>query len=200
MNGIREPSRAAASNCNNGFAHPLFSPNSFLLVSYSTYRLGNNKKKIIEFPGWSFSSHKTCQSLKRVAFQVIPIGRCKVSSHVRRERLGSESLVLSSSQDGRSPRHPSEGWRQHWNHRVSGFDKCAVGQFATSTRKWRPPEPYKGNGVEYADALVRRKERPGRSSEDNYFLTSCFLYYDLEYPAIVVVSVRQLQCHSLQIS
>ncbi|OWM79828.1 hypothetical protein CDL15_Pgr023240 [Punica granatum] len=41
---------------------------------------------------------------------------------------------------------------------VSGFDKCAIGQFAASVRKWRPPEPYKGKGVKYADEVVRRKE------------------------------------------
>ncbi|PKI57976.1 hypothetical protein CRG98_021627 [Punica granatum] len=36
--------------------------------------------------------------------------------------------------------------------------KCAIGQFAASVRKWRPPEPYKGKGVKYADEVVRRKE------------------------------------------
>ncbi|KAF5746063.1 Ribosomal protein L6 family [Tripterygium wilfordii] len=41
---------------------------------------------------------------------------------------------------------------------VSGFDKSAIGQFAASIRKWRPPEPYKGKGVKYADEVVRRKE------------------------------------------
>ncbi|ERN19532.1 hypothetical protein AMTRI_Chr02g214430 [Amborella trichopoda] len=41
---------------------------------------------------------------------------------------------------------------------VSGFDKCAVGDFSASIRKWRPPEPYKGKGVKYADEVVRRKE------------------------------------------
>jgi len=41
---------------------------------------------------------------------------------------------------------------------VSGFDKSEVGQFAASIRKWRPPEPYKGKGVKYADEIVRRKE------------------------------------------
>ncbi|KAH7576755.1 hypothetical protein ACOSP7_002666 [Xanthoceras sorbifolium] len=41
---------------------------------------------------------------------------------------------------------------------VSGYDKSAVGQFAASIRKWRPPEPYKGKGVKYADEIVRRKE------------------------------------------
>lgn len=41
---------------------------------------------------------------------------------------------------------------------VSGFDKCSIGEFAASVRKWRPPEPYKGKGVKYANEIVRRKE------------------------------------------
>ncbi|EYU44192.1 hypothetical protein ABFS82_08G030600 [Erythranthe guttata] len=41
---------------------------------------------------------------------------------------------------------------------VTGYDKSAIGQFAASIRKWRPPEPYKGKGVKYADEIVRRKE------------------------------------------
>ncbi|KAJ6802167.1 50S ribosomal protein L6, chloroplastic [Iris pallida] len=41
---------------------------------------------------------------------------------------------------------------------VSGFDKCSIGEFAAAIRKWRPPEPYKGKGVKYADEIVRRKE------------------------------------------
>ncbi|KAK6918876.1 Ribosomal protein L6, alpha-beta domain [Dillenia turbinata] len=41
---------------------------------------------------------------------------------------------------------------------VSGYDKCGIGEFAASVRKWRPPEPYKGKGVKYADEVVRRKE------------------------------------------
>ncbi|MBA0783058.1 hypothetical protein Gotri_000841 [Gossypium trilobum] len=41
---------------------------------------------------------------------------------------------------------------------VSGYDKSDVGQFAATIRKWRPPEPYKGKGVKYADEVIRRKE------------------------------------------
>ena len=40
---------------------------------------------------------------------------------------------------------------------VRGIDKQAVGQFAASLRLSRPPEPYKGKGVRYADETVRRK-------------------------------------------
>ncbi|ONK65893.1 uncharacterized protein A4U43_C06F2060 [Asparagus officinalis] len=41
---------------------------------------------------------------------------------------------------------------------VTGYDKCSIGEFAAAIRKWRPPEPYKGKGVRYADEVVRRKE------------------------------------------
>ncbi len=41
---------------------------------------------------------------------------------------------------------------------VSGIDKQAVGQVAAEIRAYRPPEPYKGKGVRYANEFVRRKE------------------------------------------
>jgi large subunit ribosomal protein L6 len=41
---------------------------------------------------------------------------------------------------------------------VSGADKQLVGQVAAEIRGFRPPEPYKGKGVRYADERVRRKE------------------------------------------
>ena len=41
---------------------------------------------------------------------------------------------------------------------ISGIDKQKVGQAAAEIRGWRPPEPYKGKGVRYADEFVIRKE------------------------------------------
>lgn len=41
---------------------------------------------------------------------------------------------------------------------VKGIDKQAVGQAAADIRSYRPPEPYKGKGIRYADEYVRRKE------------------------------------------
>ncbi|WP_088332578.1 50S ribosomal protein L6 [Lacimicrobium sp. SS2-24] len=41
---------------------------------------------------------------------------------------------------------------------VKGADKQLVGQVAANIRGYRPPEPYKGKGVRYADEVVRRKE------------------------------------------
>ena len=38
------------------------------------------------------------------------------------------------------------------------MDKQKVGQFAADVRAKRPPEPYKGKGVKYADEHIVRKE------------------------------------------
>ncbi len=40
---------------------------------------------------------------------------------------------------------------------LSSADKRVLGQFAAEIRKTRPPEPYKGKGIRYADEYVRRK-------------------------------------------
>jgi len=41
---------------------------------------------------------------------------------------------------------------------VTGADKQKVGQVSAEIRAYRPPEPYKGKGVRYADEYVVRKE------------------------------------------
>ena len=41
---------------------------------------------------------------------------------------------------------------------ISGADKHALGQFAAEIRSKRPPEPFKGKGVKYAEEQVVRKE------------------------------------------
>lgn len=40
---------------------------------------------------------------------------------------------------------------------LSGPEKQILGQFAADIRKVRPPEPYKGKGIRYADEIVKRK-------------------------------------------
>lgn len=41
---------------------------------------------------------------------------------------------------------------------VTGIDKQMVGQMASEIRSKRPPEPYKGKGIKYAEETIRRKE------------------------------------------
>ena len=41
---------------------------------------------------------------------------------------------------------------------ITGADRQRVGQVAAEIRGYRPPEPYKGKGIKYADETIRRKE------------------------------------------
>jgi large subunit ribosomal protein L6 len=41
---------------------------------------------------------------------------------------------------------------------VSGSDRQKVGQVAAEIREYRPPEPYKGKGIKYANERIFRKE------------------------------------------
>ncbi|MFX5785366.1 50S ribosomal protein L6, partial [Acinetobacter baumannii] len=41
---------------------------------------------------------------------------------------------------------------------IKGADRQVVGQIAAEVRAFRPPEPYKGKGIRYADEKVSLKE------------------------------------------
>jgi large subunit ribosomal protein L6 len=41
---------------------------------------------------------------------------------------------------------------------VKGADKHQIGLIAAEIRKLRPPEPYKGKGIKYAEETIRRKQ------------------------------------------
>ena len=41
--------------------------------------------------------------------------------------------------------------------KLSSIDKEQLGQTAAAIRRLRPPEPYKGKGVKYAEEQIRRK-------------------------------------------
>jgi len=41
--------------------------------------------------------------------------------------------------------------------KLSGIDKEALGHTAAAIRRLRPPEPYKGKGVKYAEEYIQRK-------------------------------------------
>jgi large subunit ribosomal protein L6 len=40
---------------------------------------------------------------------------------------------------------------------VTGIDKELVGEISAQIRRVRPPEPYKGKGIRYANEKIRRK-------------------------------------------
>ena len=67
--------------------------------------------------------------------------------------LGFSHQVIVEEKDGITIEVPDP------NHIViHGADKQKVGQFAAEVREKRPPEPYKGKGIKYADEVIRRKE------------------------------------------
>ena len=41
---------------------------------------------------------------------------------------------------------------------ISGVDKQKVGEFAANVRRVRPPEPFKGKGIRYANEYINMKE------------------------------------------
>jgi large subunit ribosomal protein L6 len=40
---------------------------------------------------------------------------------------------------------------------LQGFDRQLLGEVAAAVRALRPPEPYKGKGIRYAEEQIRRK-------------------------------------------
>ena len=67
--------------------------------------------------------------------------------------LGFSHQVIMSEVDGITIEVPSPN-----KIVISGADKQKVGQFAAEVREKRPPEPYKGKGIKYADEHIHRKE------------------------------------------
>jgi large subunit ribosomal protein L6 len=79
--------------------------------------------------------------------------RCAVSGKKLNLTLGFSHPVEYELPEGISAETPSQT-----EILIKGIDKQAVGQAAAEIRAFRPPEPYKGKGVRYADEYVRRKE------------------------------------------
>lgn len=67
--------------------------------------------------------------------------------------LGYSHQVIIDEQDGITIDVPAQN-----KIIISGIDKQAVGQVAANIRSKRPPEPYMGKGIKYADEVIRRKE------------------------------------------
>jgi large subunit ribosomal protein L6 len=67
--------------------------------------------------------------------------------------LGFSSPIEYQVPDGISVETPSQN-----EIIVKGIDRQVVGQVAAELRRYRPPEPYKGKGVRYADERIVLKE------------------------------------------
>jgi len=86
--------------------------------------------------------------------QLIGVGyRAQAKGNVLNMNLGFSHPVDYPIPEGISIETPSQT-----EIVVSGCDKQRVGQVSAEIRAYRPPEPYKGKGVRYADEHVVRKE------------------------------------------
>jgi len=79
--------------------------------------------------------------------------RAKVTGNVLNLTLGFSHPVDYELPEGVKAETPSQT-----EVVLTGVDKQQVGQIAAEIRAFRPPEPYKGKGIRYADEHVRRKE------------------------------------------
>ena len=79
--------------------------------------------------------------------------RAQVQGNVIKMDLGFSHDVLHELPAGVTAETPSPT-----EIVLKGYDKQVVGQQAAKIRGYRPPEPYKGKGVRYADEYVQLKE------------------------------------------
>ena len=86
--------------------------------------------------------------------QLVGVGyRAQVQGKTLNLALGFSHPVAHTAPEGITIETPSQT-----EIIISGCDKQKVGQVAAEIRAYRPPEPYKGKGVRYADERVARKE------------------------------------------
>ncbi len=86
--------------------------------------------------------------------QLVGVGyRAQVQGSKINLTLGFSHPVVHELPEGVSAETPSQT-----EIVIRGADKQVVGQVAAEIRAYRPPEPYKGKGVKYADEYILRKE------------------------------------------
>lgn len=89
-----------------------------------------------------------------IKLQLVGVGyRAQVQGRTLNLQLGFSHPIDFPLPDGVNAETPSAT-----EIVIRGADKQKVGQVASNVRALRPPEPYKGKGVKYADERILRKE------------------------------------------
>jgi large subunit ribosomal protein L6 len=92
------------------------------------------------------------QGFERV-LEINGIGyRAELSAKTLTLHLGFSNPVKFDLPDGVSAEVDKNN-----NIKLSCIDKEKLGQTAAAIRRLRPPEPYKGKGIKYAEEFIRRK-------------------------------------------
>jgi len=108
--------------------------------------------------------HGLCRTLVANMVEGVSQGyskRLAITGVGYRAQVQGQKLVLSLGYSHPVEMDPPSGIQfaveGNTNITVSGIDKELVGNVAATIRDARPPEPYKGKGVRYADEKIRRK-------------------------------------------
>ena len=108
--------------------------------------------------------HGLCRTLVANMVEGVSQGfqrRLEIQGVGYRAQVQGGNLILNIGYSHQVQIAPPEGIQfaveNNTNVIVSGYDKEIVGNTAAKIRDVRPPEPYKGKGIRYADEVVRRK-------------------------------------------
>merc|ERR1712078_399149 len=103
---------------------------------------------------------KVSHADESLVFQPVDESRRAKQMHGLSRTLGQNMITGVAEGWSKQLKLVGVGYRAKGNTdiTVSGIDKEQVGNFAANMRKKRPPEPYKGKGVRYADEYVPLKE------------------------------------------
>jgi len=108
--------------------------------------------------------HGLCRTLVSNMVEGVSQGfqkRLEIQGVGYRAQVQGKNLILNVGYSNPVQIEPPEGIslsvEGNTNIMVSGIDKEVVGNIAAQIRAVRPPEPYKGKGIRYANEMVRRK-------------------------------------------
>ncbi|MDJ0798036.1 MAG: 50S ribosomal protein L6 [Calothrix sp. MO_167.B12] len=108
--------------------------------------------------------HGLCRTLVANMVEGVSQGfqrRLEIQGVGYRAQVQGKNLILNIGYSHQVQIAPPDGIQfaveNNTNVIVSGYDKEIVGNTAARIRDVRPPEPYKGKGIRYANEVVRRK-------------------------------------------
>ncbi|MDJ0615559.1 MAG: 50S ribosomal protein L6 [Calothrix sp. MO_192.B10] len=108
--------------------------------------------------------HGLCRTLVANMVEGVSQGfqrRLEIQGVGYRAQVQGKNLILNIGYSHQVQIAPPDGIQfaveNNTNVIVSGYDKEIVGNTAAKIRDVRPPEPYKGKGIRYANEVVRRK-------------------------------------------
>ena len=122
----------------------------FYKVKDNKVEIGNVKVKILdEGVDVEIENFKVTHEVKGKKEWILKAGLAQVNNNENVTRLKNVEMILPEGVSGNVEGNTSIT--------LESADKQQVGEFAAQIRRVRPPEPYKGKGIRYADEYVKIK-------------------------------------------